>query len=158
LWKILGRKPAVQRWPESFFQTLTPFLFQNFWIPIRVRKFFKFDDPTPVQNPASIDPNEIYLWFYFRNDRADCCYCPIWKLTEDPVSVFQNFWLQIQVWKNAESCRSRLLHFGSMATSTSGFFQRWPWIQSFLRTRIPALSQNFVKNWTGSGVTFQLQQ
>jgi len=41
-----------QRWPESLFQTPTPLLFQNFGI--RVQQFFKFENPTPVQTPATI--------------------------------------------------------------------------------------------------------
>jgi len=46
------------RWPESLFQTPTPLLFQNFWI--RVRLFFKFENPTPVQTLATIiAPNII---------------------------------------------------------------------------------------------------
>jgi len=39
-----------QKWPESLFQT--PLLFQNFLI--RVRLFFNFENPTPVQTPATI--------------------------------------------------------------------------------------------------------
>jgi len=46
-----------QRWPELH---ATPLLFQNFWIRIRFRirfrQFFKFENPTPVQTPATIDP------------------------------------------------------------------------------------------------------
>jgi len=48
----------------------TPILFQNFWIRIRVRaqKFFKFENPTPVQTPATIDATEIQQCFSLRND------------------------------------------------------------------------------------------
>jgi len=42
---------VFQRWPESLFQTSTPLLFQNFLIG--VRQFFKFENPTPVQTPAT---------------------------------------------------------------------------------------------------------
>jgi len=49
-------------------------LFQNFLI--RVRKFFKFENPTPVKTPATIiDPTVIYTCFYLRNDHTDYCYC-----------------------------------------------------------------------------------
>jgi len=53
-------KSGNQRWPESFFQPPTPLLFRNFSIRIRVRvgKFFKFENLTPVQTPAAIDPTE----------------------------------------------------------------------------------------------------
>jgi len=69
-----------QRWPESLFKTPTPLLFQNFWI--RVRKFFKFENPTPVQTPATIiNPTEIHICFYLRNDHTDSCYCRNWKVT-----------------------------------------------------------------------------
>ena len=77
-----------QRWPESLFPT--PLLFQNFWIRNRVRKFFKIENPTPLQTPATIDTIENYQWFYFRNDRADsCCCCRNWKVAPGP--VFQKF-------------------------------------------------------------------
>jgi len=63
-----------QGWPESLCPTPTPLLFQNFWIRIRVRKFFKFENPTPVNIPATIDQIKIYPCFYWRNDHADSCY------------------------------------------------------------------------------------
>jgi len=65
-----------QRWPESLFQTPTPLLFQNFSIrdQIRVRIFFKFENPTPLQTPATIiDPTVIYPCFYLRNDCTESC-------------------------------------------------------------------------------------
>ena len=99
-----------QRWPESLFST--QLLFQNFWI--RVRKFFKFENPTPVQTPATNDPTEIYPCFYLRNDHANSCFSRNWNVTPDP--FFHKFWLRLRK-KNAESCRSRLRHSGSMATS-----------------------------------------
>jgi len=80
--------PPCQRWPESLFQTPTPLLFQNFWIRIRVRKVYKFENPTPFQIRANIDPTEIYPCFYSRNDHADACYCRNWKLTPDLGPVF----------------------------------------------------------------------
>ena len=59
-----------QRWPESLFQTLTPLLLQYFWIRVRIPvwQFFKFENPTPVQTPATIDPTVIFPCFYLRND------------------------------------------------------------------------------------------
>ena len=46
----------LQRWPESLFQTRTLLLSQNFSIRVLiwVRKFFKFEKPTPAQTPATI--------------------------------------------------------------------------------------------------------
>ena len=54
-------------------------------------KFFKFDSPTPVQTPATIDPNKIYVCFHLINDHADCCYCRNWKAAPDPGPVFLIF-------------------------------------------------------------------
>ena len=49
---------------ESLIQTPIPLLFQYFWIRNRVRQFFNFENPTPVQTPATnIDPTEIYTCF-----------------------------------------------------------------------------------------------
>jgi len=73
-----------QRWPESLFHSPTPLLFQNFGI--RVRQFFKFENPTPVQTPATIiNRTWIYSCFYLRNDHTDSWYCRNWKVTPDPV-------------------------------------------------------------------------
>ena len=49
---VPDRVLTYQRLPESLFQTPTPLLFQNFLI--RVRLFFKFENPTLVQTPATI--------------------------------------------------------------------------------------------------------
>ena len=77
-----------QRWQESLFQTLTPLLFQNF--QIRAQQFFRFENPTPVQTPATvIDPTVIYPCFYLRNDRRDSCYCRNGKVTPGSGPVFQ---------------------------------------------------------------------
>ena len=79
-----------QRRPESLFQTRTPLLFQNFWI--RVRQFFKFDNPTPVQTPATIiDPTVIYTWLYLRYNRTDSCHNRNGKMTPDPDPVYHKF-------------------------------------------------------------------
>jgi len=69
-------------------------MFQRFWIRVRIRlrQFFKFELPTPVQTPATIiDPTEIYICFYLRKDRPDSCYCQKGKLTPDPGPVFLKF-------------------------------------------------------------------
>jgi len=79
-------RTTCQRWPESLFQTPSPLLFENFWIQVRVRQFFKFENPTPVQTPATvIVPTIIYPCFYLRNDPIDSCYCRNWKVTLGPV-------------------------------------------------------------------------
>ena len=72
---------AHLRWPESLFPTLTPLLFQNFWIRARlgVRHFFEFENPTPVQTPATIiEPTEIYPCYYLRKDHT-LLILPKWK-------------------------------------------------------------------------------
>jgi len=67
-------------------QTPTPLLFQNFWIRIRVRLFFQFKNPTPVETPAIIiDPTIIYPCFNLRNNRTDSCYCRNGKVTPDEI-------------------------------------------------------------------------
>jgi len=75
-----------QKWLESLFQTPTPFLFQNFWIRVRVRLFFKFEHPTPVPTPlqSSIQPWFTHV-FFPRNDHADSCYSRIRNVTPGPV-------------------------------------------------------------------------
>jgi len=68
----------------------TALLFQNF--SIRVLQFFKFENPTPVQTPATtIDPTEIYPCFYLINDHTDSCYRRSWKATLDPSPFFYEF-------------------------------------------------------------------
>jgi len=57
-----------QRWPESYFKTPTRFLFQSFWIRIRARNFFKFENPTSIQTPATIDSTQIQQCLYLSND------------------------------------------------------------------------------------------
>jgi len=52
----------------------------NFSIQIRIRKFFKSANPTPVQTPVTIDPAEINPCFYLRNDQPDSCYSWNWKV------------------------------------------------------------------------------
>ena len=72
---VHGRGSRSQLFP-------TPLLFQNFWI--RVRQFFKFKNPTPVQVAAPvIDPTVIYPHFYL-NDHTESCYCRNWKVIPGP--------------------------------------------------------------------------
>jgi len=57
-----------------------------------VRLFFKFENPTPVQTPATIiDPTAIYPCFYLRNDHTDSCFSRNEKVTPDPGLVFHKF-------------------------------------------------------------------
>jgi len=126
----------------------------------RVRKFFKFENPTPVQTPATLDPTEIYPWFYLRNYHADSCTAKIENWLRIRTRFFTNFWHRH--WfgkKNEESRRSTLRH--------SGPWQKWYRIQSagvdsgtILRFSFKPGSGPWVKNlWeTGSGVTFQFWQ
>ena len=71
--------PLHQGCPESCFQTPAPLLLQNFLIRIRVQNVFKFENPPPVQTPATIDATEIQRCLYLSNDiHKDCsdsCYC-----------------------------------------------------------------------------------
>jgi len=61
----------------------------NFWM--RVRLLFKFENPTPVQTPATIiDPTVIHPCFYLRNDHADSCYYRNGKVTPVRVRFFSN--------------------------------------------------------------------
>ena len=106
-----------QRWPESLFLTPTPLRFQNFLI--RARQIFKFENPTPVQTPATIiDPTVTYPSFYLRNDHTDSCYCRNWNMTPVPGPVFPKFLTPHPgPIENAESSRSRFWHSGSGPTS-----------------------------------------
>ena len=119
-WNFRGLA-SCHRWLESHIQTPTPLLFQNFWI--QVRKFFKFENPTPVQTPTTIiNPILTYPCFYLRNDHTDSCYCRNWKMTPGPGPVFPNFRLRVRQ-ENAESFRSRLRYseFGpTCASCTEG--------------------------------------
>ena len=57
--------------------------------PEWVRQFFKFENPTPVQTPVTInDPTAIYPCFYYRNDHTDSCYCRNLKVTPDLGLIF----------------------------------------------------------------------
>jgi len=117
-------------------------LFQNFGIRVRiqVRLFFKFKNPTPVQTPATIiDPTVIHPCFDQRNDRTDSCYCWNGKVTPDPGPVFPNFLLLMQIWKNAESCQSRLRLSGSGPTSGANNGKK-----------------AFAKSWTTVSLSFKI--
>ena len=81
---------SSQRWPESLFQTPTPLLFQN--ILIRVQLFFKFENPIPVQTPATIIvPTVIYPCSCLTNAHTDFCQCRNGKVISDPGPVFHKF-------------------------------------------------------------------
>ena len=62
-------------------------LVPQFWIWIRVRvwNFFKFENLTRVQTPATIDQTGSYPCFYIRKDHADSCCCLDWKVPPAPV-------------------------------------------------------------------------
>jgi len=69
---------------------LNTLLFQNFWI--RVGKFFKFENPSPVQTPATIlNPSVICPCFYLRNDQTNSCCYRNWKVTPVRGLVFPKF-------------------------------------------------------------------
>jgi len=60
--------------------------------PVRVRQYFKFENPTPVQTPATIiNQTLIYPCFYLRNNHTDSCHYRNWKVTPDPGPVFPKF-------------------------------------------------------------------
>ena len=95
---------------SHFFRLRFLFLFKNFLI--RVRQFFKFENPTLVQTPATIiDPTVIYPCFYFRNDRTDSCCCRNLKVTPEPGPVKKRSILQEStpvpplVWRSQQSSK-----------------------------------------------------
>jgi len=96
-----------RRWPQSYFQTSTPLLFQNVWI--RIRNFFELVNPAP----ATTDATEIQQRFHLRNDihkdHADSCYCR--KLQVTPGTGFHKFSTRAPGPK--EKCR--ILHPGYKA-------------------------------------------
>jgi len=62
-----------------------------------VKKFYKFENPTPAETPATInEPTVIYPCVYLRNDHTDSCYR---KVTPVPGPVFTNFWLRVGIRK-----------------------------------------------------------
>jgi len=74
-------------------------------------EFFKFENPTPVQTPATIDSTEIYPCFYLRNDHADSCHGWKWKVTPD--SVFHKLLASVPKEKRRilpESTSARRIH------------------------------------------------
>ena len=72
------------------FQTPTPPLFQNF--SIRIQKFYKLENPTPVQTPVTVyrrsNRNLPMSLLKKWDDHADSCYCRNWKATPDPGPFF----------------------------------------------------------------------
>jgi len=108
------------RWQASLSDS-TPLLFQN--ILIWILKFFKFENLIPVQTLATIIRTEIFPCFCLGNDHTESCCCRNWKVTTDPGLVCHRS--LTPVWKNAESCRSRLQHSRSMATSARWYKTRY---------------------------------
>jgi len=86
-----------QRWLESHYPS--PLMFQKLWI--RVRNFSKFENPTPVQTPVTIDAANFQqrLWLSkdICKDHTDSCYCRKWSGSGS--GFFTNFRLRIQVRK-----------------------------------------------------------
>ena len=120
-----------QSWPESLLQTPTLLLFQKFWI--RDRLFFKFENPTPVQTPATIiDPTEINPCFYLRNNHTGSCFCPKGKVTLGP--VFHKFFTPGPEEKG-KTRQSRLRI--SRSGPRSGIQGRWPCCHSLRSTSSP---------------------
>ena len=104
---LLQSWPRVrQRRPESLFQTPTPLIFQNFWNRMRVQKFFKFHHPTPVQTLATNRSYRNLRMFFLKRWPSRLLLLP--KLKSESGSASE---------RNLVSCRSRLRHSGSRATS-----------------------------------------
>jgi len=89
----------IEIWPAPIFVpevdgvtfSYSDFASVSKWL-IRVRLLFEFENPTPVQTPATIiHPAVIYPCFYLRNDRTDPCYCRNRKVTPVPGLVFRKF-------------------------------------------------------------------
>ena len=93
----------------------------KFLNPDPVREFFKFEKPSPVHTPATIDPTEIYPCFYLRNDHTDSCYCWNWKVTPDP--VFHKILTPGPVWNEI----SDLFLFVRCFASQNKFFRLLFW-------------------------------
>jgi len=143
-WKI--SQSAHLRWPEALFQTPTPLLFQNFGI--RVRQFFKFENPTPVQTPATIiNPTLIYPRFYLRNDLTDSCYCRNWKVTLDPGPIFHKFLAPGPKEKRRILPESTPVTRICCKVEVSGylFFNSWSISDKFFEYPYPILIQKFLK-------------
>jgi len=73
----LSQHPSTnQGWPESHRQTPTRSCSQIFGSGSK--KFFKFENPTPLETPATIDITEIsvmvYVGIYMYKRHADSCY------------------------------------------------------------------------------------
>jgi len=96
-WIAIRKPDHVQHWCSSLLEVAGVTFSDSdsapvpkFWI--RIRKFFKFENPAPVQTSAIvIDPTVIYQCFYLRNDHTDSCYCRNWEVTPDPGPVFPKF-------------------------------------------------------------------
>jgi len=86
---------------------------------IQVRNIFIFENPTPVQTPATIDATEIKQCLYLINDiykdHADCCYC-------------RKKWLWVQLFKTSKFFYSGFRH----EQKNTEFYWIWLQIQSYL--------------------------
>ena len=103
----------------------------KFWI--RDRLFFKFENPTPVQTPATIiDPTEINPCFYLRNNHTGSCFCPKGVVTMGP--VFHKC-LTPGPKEKGKTHQSRLRI--SRSGPRSGIQGRWPCCHSLRSTSSP---------------------
>jgi len=135
--------------PKIWTQNLSP-------KPIRVRKFFKFENPTPVATPAAIiDPTVIYPCFCLRNHHTNSCYIRKWKVTPVPGPVFRIFLTPGPDPRPIEKCRTMLestlaLRIRSHLWSTDTSVQSWFLVFSFLLLHPSALNW-FLTTIFGSG-------
>ena len=88
-----------QRWPELLSQTPSLLLFPNFWNRIRVRRFFKLENSTPVQTLATRDYYYPVCWLDIRKDSEFAKLISnlnrIWiRISETLLSIFRRFTLE----------------------------------------------------------------
>ena len=137
---------------------------------IWVRLFFKFENPTSVQTPATIiDLIVIYPCFCIKIDHADSCYCRDWKVTQDPGPVFPKFFTPCLDLGTKEKSRIQPestpallirshLRSHSMNSHTTRFIgpvlQFWTW-SGF---RIAIQPDSAIQNQTRIGLNFEKTQ
>jgi len=63
--------------------------------PDPVPTFFKFDNLTPVQTPATIDETDIQQYFYLTNDTMTLI-----KTTRTPATAENKKWLLVRFFTN----------------------------------------------------------